>query len=333
METFHIQWHITDKCNLRCIDCYQEQYTRKGELPLEKLYEACTNLFQAVKKWNKKLTINLTGGEPLMRDDVWELTEYLNTSCCVSELGLITNGTLLDKHLPFLKKFGKLKTIYVSLDGVSPETNDSIRGAGTYEKTIENIRLLLKYRVPVTIMFTLMKKNLVDAEKLHDFALALGVDGYIIERFIPLGRGLKISAEVVNGEELNRLYETIFRKCAADYNPRDMVKYRAIRFDFLKDDILAAECIVARDGMALLPDATVLPCRRFNLPVGNLMEKPFYEIWENSEILNALRNKKNLKGRCSTCAVAGCIGCRAMVFSLTGDYLEEDPHCWLELHP
>ncbi|MFH0806961.1 MAG: SPASM domain-containing protein [Elusimicrobiota bacterium] len=87
--------------------------------------------------------------------------------------------------------------------------------------------------------------------------------------------------------------------------------------------------MVAKDGLALLPDATVLPCRRFNIPVGNLQTDSLENIWSNSKLLNDLRNKQNLKGKCGKCGVSDCIGCRAMVYALTGDYLAEDFHCWL----
>jgi len=330
MKTFHIQWHITDRCNLRCIDCYQEKYTRETELPFDKLMQICKNLGCAMKKWNKHLTINLTGGEPLLKNDIWELVDYLNRADYVDEIGLITNGTIIDKYIHSLKEYKKLKTIYISLDGTTPEINDDVRGNGTFRKTIENIKILIENSIPLTLMLTLMKSNLKDAGDFYSFAKSLGVAGYIIERFVPLGNGLKISDKVVNGEELNDLYRSIFRNCEVEYEPQDMVKYKAIQVKFSEKDVFAAECIVAKDGMALLPDGTVLPCRRLNIPVGNLLRDSLENIWNNSEVLNNLRNKKILKGKCGKCKFEDCTGCRAMIYSLTGDFLGEDFHCWLE---
>jgi radical SAM protein with 4Fe4S-binding SPASM domain len=77
-----------------------------------------------------------------------------------------------------------------------------------------------------------------------------------------------------------------------------------------------------------MPEGTVYPCRRFPISVGNLLEKSLEEIWEKSELLEKLRYKKNLKGKCGRCEVEDCSGCRSLALSLTGDYLEEDPHCW-----
>ena len=76
-----------------------------------------------------------------------------------------------------------------------------------------------------------------------------------------------------------------------------------------------------------MPEGTVFPCRRFPVSLGNLLEQPLDQIWRKSEVLEQLRKKENLKGKCGTCEVEDCRGCRSLAFALTGDYLEEDPHC------
>ncbi|MFN3966306.1 MAG: radical SAM protein [Endomicrobiia bacterium] len=331
MKKFYIQWHITDRCNLRCIDCYQEKFTKEGELEWEDLRLICDNLIDTMKKWNSKLVIILTGGEPLLKQELWDIFECLNKSDYVSELGLITNGTIVDRYISEIKRFNKIKKVNVSLDGVTKEINDSIRGEGTFEKTIENIFLLRDSGIPVVIMFTLMKRNLKEASNLFDFVKENFLNGFIIERFIPLGQGKKLVNEVISGKELDLLYRDIFKQCEADYIPEKIIKYRALHvsFDSKEPELFGGECIVGRDGMAILPDGTVLPCRRFFLPIGNLLESSLNGIWKNSEVLNNLRNKKNLKDKCGICEISDCIGCRAMTHSLTGDYLAEDPHCWI----
>lgn len=350
MKEFYVQWHITDRCNLRCIDCYQDSFTDEGELDLDGLRKICAGFEEAMNRWDCKLKVALTGGEPLLKKEIGPLLEILDAADYVSETGIITNGTLMSR-LPArscqweggqasdeLRRFKKLKNIFVSLDGATAVTNDLIRGAGTFEKTIRNIRSLVTAAIPVTIMFTMMKPNLHEAPAMLDLSLALGVDGLIFERFIPLGCGKKVADCVVTGQELSDLFAKICQMCELPYDPVEMVKYRAIKIEFEEEAessgrrplLYGAECVVARDGMALLPDGTVLPCRRFDLPVGNMLHQPLHEIWENSEILNKLRERKNLKGTCAVCEISDCMGCRAMTCALTGDYLAEDPHCWKE---
>jgi radical SAM protein with 4Fe4S-binding SPASM domain len=79
-----------------------------------------------------------------------------------------------------------------------------------------------------------------------------------------------------------------------------------------------------------MPEGNVLPCRRFPIPIGNLLATPFKQIWEESELLEELRRKENLKGKCGRCKIKDCRGCRSLALALTGDYLGEDPHCWYE---
>ncbi|MDI6640887.1 MAG: radical SAM protein [Elusimicrobiota bacterium] len=383
METFYIQWHITDRCNLRCIHCYQEkftshpiisrpsghaaEFTKDGETDWQGLLTVCNNLFQTAARWNKKLNIALTGGEPLLKKELWTLLDYLDTSEYVDALSIITNGTLIDRYLSDLMQFGKLKKVFVSLDGTKKEINDDIRGEGTFYKVVENIKLLVSESdLQTVIMFTVLKRNIENSKLLLEFANELKVDGVIFERFIPLGYGKKISHEVISSEELEELYRNILEQCDVEYLSEEMVKYRALQvtlapaimdeLNLVRDTVLSgkmckssqwlfrgsafsnvanfklygAECIVARDGLAILPDGTVLPCRRFYLPAGNLLSKPLSDIWEESKVLNDIRNRNNLKGKCKNCRISECIGCRAMTFALTGDYLAEDPHCWLD---
>ncbi|MEW6006751.1 MAG: radical SAM protein [bacterium] len=326
---FHIQWHITNRCNLRCLHCYQEQFTAQNELPFSKLKLVSRNLISTAKLWNKKLKIALTGGEPLLKGELWDIIDYLK-SFNVS-LSLISNGTLISKCIREIKQSG-LKEFYISLDGITEETNDAIRGKGSFKKAIEGISELKSHGFSVVIMYTLLKRNLQEAMELFDFALKLKVNGYIIERFFPLGRGKKIASEVVSGGEIDSLYQHIFKQVREVYLAEEMVKYRAIQIRFdRKAKIYGAECIAGRDGLTILPDATTLPCRRFNLAIGNLLEKPLAEIWESSEVLKKIVDKRNLKGRCNEkkCKIPDCYGCRAMALAISGDYLEEDPHCWV----
>jgi radical SAM protein with 4Fe4S-binding SPASM domain len=329
---FHIQWHITDKCNLRCIHCYQDVFTSKNELNWHGLLVVINNIIQTIKKWDACISITLTGGEPLLKHELWRLLEYLAKINEVYELNIITNGMVIELYIEHIIS-SPIANIFVSLDGVSAEINDSIRGKGSFQKVVNNIRLLKSYGNTIIIMFTLLRRNIEDAVKLLQFCRQLGVDGYIIERFVPLGYGRQILSEVVSGEFLNRLYQEIFNQCNVEYNPEEAVKYRAlqVRFDNNNNiELYGAECIVGRHGIAVLPDGTVLPCRRFYLPIGNLQVQTLDEIWQSSDVLNNLRDKNNLYGKCRTCRISNCYGCRAMVYALTGDYMAEDLHCILK---
>jgi radical SAM protein with 4Fe4S-binding SPASM domain len=314
------------------VDCYQDNYTKEGELDISGLKKICRNFEETMSSWGAKLKVELTGGEPLIKNEIWELLGILNDADYVSETGIITNGTLAGDYINEISRFNKLRTVFVSLDGTSAKINDSIRGNGTFDKTVKNIAKLTDSDIPVIIMFTVMKENLKNAAQMIDFARELGTDGLIIERFIPLGQGKKIINSVIDSRDMQELYKEVCRKCDADYDPNEMFRYRALQVEFIKNgstmQLYGAECVVGRDGMALLPDGTVHPCRRFNIPIGNMLNESLKTIWENSEVLNKIRNRANLKGGCFDCGITECSGCRAMTYALTGDYLAEDPHCF-----
>lgn len=331
MKRFYIQWHIIDRCNLRCKHCYQETFSKERELDFYGLKEIADNLISTMGKWGAKLDIAITGGEPLLKKEIFELFSYLSNSEFVGNLSLITNGTILSDYLEELEKFKKLKEIKISLDGISEETNDWIRGEGTFSKVMENVKKGMNGKIPYILMFTVMKKNLMEVEILLEFAKKEGFKGLIVERFFPLGMGKNIEDQVISGNEFLNVWLSLLDKLGYIARKEELIKYRAIKVIFYKNraKIFGSECIVGRDGMALLPDGTVLPCRRFTLPIGNLLRESIYEIWKNSEVLNLIRKRSNLKGICKNCEIEGCIGCRAMSYCLTGDYLNEDPHCWL----
>lgn len=335
MKRFYIQWHIIDRCNLRCKHCYQDTFSKERELDIYGLKEVVDNLMFTMEKWGAKLDIAITGGEPLLKKEFFDLVSYMASFDSLGDLSLITNGTLLSQHWKELERLRKLKEIKISLDGITAETNDWIRGEGTFSIVMENIKGGIKGKIPFILMFTVMKKNMQDIEFLPDFTRKEGFKGFIIERFFPLGTGKNLLSQVLSGYEFLDVWFEILGKFGYSAKREELVKYRAIKVLYYREKakIFGSECIVGRDGMALLPDGTVLPCRRFVLPIGNLLKESLYEIWKNSEVLNLIREKKNLKGICRDCEIDGCIGCRAMSFCLTGDYLHEDPHCWLGKTP
>lgn len=331
-NNFHIQWHITDFCNLRCRHCYQDSYSPDRDLGKAELFKIADNIIETMKLWRKKLTVSLTGGEPFLKKELWDLLVYLSSSKVVSKISIITNGTLVDKYRKQLKSFPKLKEILVSLDGVTPEVNDDVRGKGIFEKVTDNLLILKREGFRVLVMYTVLKRNLNQAQRLLSFAKEYSLDGFILERFIPLGQSKGIKEELVSPEELRMLYSAIFQQAGIGFF-QEAVQYHALKVELSGDDtdLFGAECVAGRYGCAILPSGEVLPCRRFYLPIGNLLKDSLNDIWNNSNVLNELRKgKKNLKGKCSICRLKECAGCRALAYAVSRDYLAEDPLCWLE---
>ena len=229
-----------------------------------------------------------------------------------------------------LSDFSKLKKIKISLDGADAETNDAIRSKGVFEKVMQNISWARKEkRFEVIVMFTVMKRNLRNLPSLFKLCQDSGINGLIIERFIPLGKGKGVMNEVLHKEEWSEMIGMLTRFFSIEGEDHSVLPYQAfqIRFSGEEPELLGAPCVIGVDGLCIMPEGNVFPCRRLPISIGNLLETPLRQIWEESDLLERLRKKKNLKGKCGTCEMRECRGCRSLAFSLTGDLFGEDPHC------
>ena len=329
-DPFYIQWHITNLCNLRCVHCYQDDLLNKSDLDWLALKRVCGHFLAPLRDRGQTACIHLTGGEPLLKPEIFPLLNDLDQETVVEELGVITNGLLMDRAA--IRRFSgisKLKKIKISLDGGDADTNDSIRTKGTFDKVIRNLSFIHEEeKFEIILMFTAMKKNFRTLPSLFKLCQKLDIDGLIIERFIPLGRGREVTGEVLNQTEWKETIKMISDFFLIEEEEYPLLPYQAFQLSFREEpELLGAPCVIGEDGLCIMPDGTVFPCRRFPVSIGNLLDASLQEVWEQSEILERLREKKNLKGRCGKCDIAECRGCRSLALALTGDYLEEDPHC------
>lgn len=335
-DQFHIQWHITNLCNLHCKHCYQEDFSKKYDLEWAGLKRVSDHILATLSEWNRKACIHLTGGEPLLKEELFSLLNYLDPKREIEELGIITNGLLVNPEVvKRLSAFPKLKKVKISLDGADAEVHDSIREKGVFKKVIQSLPMITQEnRFEIILMFTVMKRNYKTLPSLIRLCQNLGVGGLILERFIPLGRGKKFMNEVLEKNQWRELVGTLMEFFSMEMDADDIPSYQAfqITFDEGGTELLGAPCIIGRDGLCIMPEGTVLPCRRFPMSIGNLLNDSLKEIWEKSSLLNQLSKKENLKGQCGKCEIEDCRGCRSLALALTADPLAEDPHCPLSLH-
>ncbi len=337
---FGFQWHVTDRCNLRCTHCYQEEYSGSNELDIDGLKQIADEIIRTLSIWNKKGDIAITGGEPLVKRETFPLISYLEAADEVASLDILTNGTLVDETVvERIRVLQKIRCVQISLDGASAGSNDAIRGKGTFEKALAGVRLLRRSGISVNIMFTLQRRNMGDIPSIIDLAVAEGISSLTIERFVPTGSGAKIRDELLTPEEIKRTFGYISER--AEKNRDGLTSISRSRplwamcnrgsndKDIPSKDAAGGICSIGLDGLCILPDATVLPCRRLPIPIGNLKNDSLLKIWHTSDLLWEIADKRNLKGKCNSCEyINRCSGCRAMAYACTGDYLAEDPQCF-----
>jgi len=328
---FYFQWHITEKCNLRCKHCYHAAYTSANELSLSELILIGDKIDSTLKKWDIDGTLSITGGEPFMvMDKLFPLLQHINSLETITHLDLLTNGSLLDEGILLdLKGFKKLRRVQVSLEAGNRELNDQIRGNGSFEKTLSAIRLLKKNGFQVAVMMTISNINKNEVEPLVDMLKQEGVDTFSAERFIPEGVGSNLKDEFLAPEEVKDIFHGIYSLAMKEDKIRILL-YRPL-FALLdgNDPTVGALCSAGNNALTIMHDGTIYPCRRLPIPIGNALTDSLYKVWYTSEVLWNLRNPGNIKGKCSGCDfIPTCRGCRAMAYAITGDYLAEDPQCW-----
>lgn len=328
-KPFYFQWHFTENCNLRCTHCYQEDY-QALDLSEDKIFSIARILNNSLAKWKKFGRISLTGGEPFLREDLlYKLLEFFDNSEQVYWVGILTNGTLIDdQNASRLSQFQKLREVQISIDGAQPETHDAIRGNGNFAKAVKAIKILKRHSLNVSIMFTLHKQNSDEALSVINLAEELNIDALTIERIVPINVG-DIAKFYMSSGELKPVYQNIY-SAKKRVESRSSLKIRVSRpLWVLTDETLGGFCPAGFSSLAILNDGTVLPCRRLEIPIGNILEEGLYKIWYTSDVLWNLRNKRKLNDNCGNCNyLHRCGGCRAIAYHITGDYMADDPQCW-----
>lgn len=327
----HISWNTTKKCNLYCKHCYRESGPEKmdDELSTEegkKLLEQMVNAGMKV--------IVLSGGEPMIRDDIFELINHAKSIGMTVLMG--SNGTLITKEKAKKLKESGLSAIAISIDSLDPKKHNLFRGSETAcQKAIEGVNNCIDAGIRAQLNCTVTKQNLDEIDGIADFASKLGAVSSHMLFLVDTGRGKEIKETSLDIKEYKKAINKIIDKnlelniqvkptCAPQYKVESLLR----GIEPVKK--ATRGCIAGISYCSVLPNGDVHICPYAPVKVANVKEEPFDYIWENNEVFNQLRDYKNYKGKCGHCQYINiCGGCRARAFSSTGDWLEEDPYCLL----
>ncbi len=336
---FVIQWHLTERCNLHCRHCYQTSATGI-DLPLPVVQEVMAEIADMFAAWEEScgMTItpsfNITGGEPFLRDDIFAILHEIGRRRFA--MFILTNGTLVDGNTAAKLAEAGVAGVQVSVEGTE-DTHDAIRGRGSFAAAMKGVGHLRAAGLPVTLNITVSRLNVGDVPVMVELAAALGVPRLGIARFVPAGRGAAMAGEMLGREELRELYEQLL---VASIPGLDIVTGDPLATQLLAGNIGPAGpipcggCAAGVSGLTIMADGTVVPCRRLEIPLGNIRTHSLREIWATSEVLTMLRDQSKYGGTCGTCSRwASCRGCRAAAWTFSGSeggnsFLAEDPQCF-----
>ncbi len=346
-----VAWNMTRTCNLHCRHCYMDADAKRhsGELTTAEAKHFIDDLAAF-----RVPALLLSGGEPLVRKDFFELAEYASAHGVRPTLS--TNGTLIDEEAAKKIKAAGVAYVGVSLDGPQ-HINDAFRGKdGAYAAAMRGIRNCVSVGQRVGLRFTINKANVDHLDEIFDFIEQEHIDRACFYHLVYAGRGEAMSDEDVTPAESRRAMDTIIRR-TRDYEARGLEKeiltvdnhcdgvylYLTAKRD--GDEALASRIwdLISmnggnRSGIAfgeVDPEGNVHPDQfTRHHTFGNVRERPFGEIWqdESSPILAGLKERKPLlKGRCAKCRFLDqCNGnFRTRAEARTGDYWESDPACYL----
>ncbi len=336
-RSLHLQWHITEKCNLRCKHCYTESKYLENELSEEELYRVLDQYKELLNKWNiskKDTHLTLTGGEPLLRKEFFPLIERFYENKSLFRYNVMSNGMLIDRKIARKLKELEVENVQLSIEGME-KNNDEIRGQGTFKRIVNAAKVLKDENLHISFSLTVFRQNFKDIEKLIELCLSLGVNVLGVGRLVPWGRGEEMRKKILTPPQVKELYEYVFKKNK---------ELSRVKKDFFistgcSNSLWCASdpgfkphgCSAGYDCLTPMPNGDVLPCRRLPIKVGNVKEKTLFEIWYESNILWKLRNLKNFSETCRNCNFwRDCKGgARCVAYGYFKNEFAPDPQCWV----
>jgi len=327
-------WETTAACNLECVHCRRLDVSStlsKDDLDTDQ----AKAMISEIAAFARPILV-LSGGEPLMRGDVFLLAR--RAAALELPVALATNGTMIDDAMAGQIAASGIRRVAISFDGADAATHDSFRRQErSFAAALAGLRRLRARSVAVQINTTVTRHNEASLDAIYQMALREGAEALHLFMLVPVGCGLEIAEDQTLSAEryeavLNWLYDVsqdgkIQTKatCAPHYVRimRQRSPQSAIRNPQFSKGCLAGSgvCFVAHTG-------EVYPCGYLPVSAGNVTRQSFREIWEKSEVFGRLRDPSQLEGKCGLCEYRFvCEGCRARAYAMTGNFMAEEPFC------
>ena len=316
-----MSWNVTRECNMKCSHCYINATEKK--LVDELTTSESKKLMDQISQVSRPLLI-LSGGEPLLRPDIFELIEY--GAAKGLKMGLGSNGSLIDEAIARKLKAAGIATVSISLDSNIPVQHDEFRGvAGAWEKAVNACKALRKNNVLVQVNTTLTHQNYNQIDEIMSLAEGIGVENFHLFFLVPTGRGTKLTD--ISPQKYEDMISTTFEKVSRhrlNVRPSCAPQFMRIAKDMGLDmRQWIRGCIAGLYYCRIYPNGDVTPCPYLPIKLGNIREKSFKEIWFNSSIFKDLRDPNALKGKCGVCEYRSlCGGCRARAYGLSSDFID-----------
>lgn len=360
-----VMWESTIACGLACRHCKAsaKKIPDQDELSTE---EGKNLIHQLVEFGRSYPILRITGGNALMRSDIFDLIKYAKESGLTVTIAPSTTPLLNRKNIIKLKEAG-VDAVAMSIDGHNAELHDSFRGvSGTFDMMTKAAEIMREAALPFRLLTTVTKFNVRFLPEIFLLSKKLGAAGWYLYMLIPTGRA-RIEHEISAGEledVFNFIYDlmqmritTVNAIAGSEPFRRVAVMRRLVEegkvseeklmlgelYSFLRnklDGLLGNESFEKIEvsyrpkrsnfgkGIFVSKNGTVYASSFLPIAIGNVRENRLMRIYASSELLKDLQNPEKLKGKCGICEFNDvCRGSRSRAYAVTGDCFAEDPYC------
>ncbi len=334
-----IAWEVTRSCNLACIHCRAAAQDRayEGELSTQEAFAFMDNVAAFARP-----IIILTGGEPLLRADIFEIAAYGKAKGF--RMTMAPNGTLITVEKARKMVEAGIERISISLDGATAASHDAFRQVpGAFEGALRGIACAREADLEFQINTSITQQNLAELPTIQKLAVELGAAAHHIFLLVPTGRGKDLAEQAITAQQYEKTLHWFYEQkeqvplqlkatCAPHYyrilRQRARADGKKVDMQTFGLDAVTRGCLGGIGFCFVSHVGQVQPCGYLELNCGNIRQQPFREIWETSEIFQRLRDPSLYQGKCGQCEfLRVCGGCRARAFESTGDYLAPEPLC------
>ena len=333
-RAYSISWNLTKRCNLNCDHCYLDANFRGGFRTDELSTDECRRVIDQIAEVNPNAFLILTGGEPLLRPDIYDLIHHAAEKKFMVVLG--TNGTLINKINAEKIKAAGAHGVGISIDSMDAAKHNTFRGVPfAWERSMEAFDVLNEVGVDFLVQMSVSDMNYREIPDVVAFAEKAGAIAFNLYFLICTGRG-QGNTDISNAayeEALKLLYEQQMNyKGRLMINSKCAPQYKRVVYENDPDSVYtrtySGGCPAGTHYSRISPEGNLTPCPFIEETVGNLKTSSFKDLWQNAPLMVQLRNRNQLEGRCGTCEFSAmCSGCRARAFAETGNYMAQDPSC------
>lgn len=334
---FVLIWEVTQACDLECEHCRAD--AQPDRHPAELDTDEGKALLEEAASFGDGQLVVLSGGDPLVRDDIPELIEYGTDLGLRMTLTPSGTSSLSREMIETLDRAG-LKRLAVSLDGSSIERHDSFRGEeGTFEQTVAAARQARERGLPLQVNTTVTQETVDDLPAIADLVADLGAVLWSVFFLVPVGRGEIL--DPISPERSERVMEWLHEQSeerSFGVKTTEAPHYRRVGVDRTRsgqeasgppDDIGRRSGIRAGDGFAFVSHTgLVYPSGFLPMAAGSVRESSVVDIYRDAALFESLRDEDQFRGKCGDCEFRNvCGGSRSRAYAYTGDPLESDPLC------